>query len=111
MRAKVTTHVLLGRKRLGCPARKTCSGRSDLGGKQTWRPEHNEIAAAPKWYPCKVAFAESSGKPTRFTVEGRPMTLGKNQANAPSGTAGVRARASKERFAEYRREGPVSSRG
>jgi hypothetical protein len=48
MRAKVTTHVLLGRKSLGCPAGKlaavgTIWEASKLGG-----PEHNGIAAASK---------------------------------------------------------------
>jgi len=54
------------------PCRETCSGRNDEGGKQTRRPEHNEIAAASKRYPWKVVFAERSGKPTHFTArEGR----------------------------------------
>jgi hypothetical protein len=48
MRAKVTTHVLLGCKKPRLPCRGTCSGRNDLGGEQTRRPEHNEIAAASK---------------------------------------------------------------
>jgi len=67
MRMKVTTYVLLGSKRHGCQAEaearqglrvnnvlahgprprsdgseemvSLCNGRSDLGGKQTWRPE------------------------------------------------------------------------
>src|ERR1700726_1545013 len=43
------------------PCRETCSGRNDQGGKQTRRPEHNEIAAAPKRYPWKVVFAERRG--------------------------------------------------
>jgi len=30
---------------------KVCCGRSDLGGEQTWRPEHKEITAAPKNLP------------------------------------------------------------
>lgn len=30
-------------------------GRSDLGGKQSWRPEHNGLTAAPKWYPEYLA--------------------------------------------------------
>jgi hypothetical protein len=50
------------------------------------RPEHNEIAAAPKPCPRKIAFAERSGKPIQIISWGRPMTLRKNQANALSGT-------------------------
>src|SRR6516162_3734459 len=36
----------------------TRSGRSDLGGKQTVRPEHKEIAATSITSPRKIAFAE-----------------------------------------------------
>ena len=32
------------------------SGRDDLGGKQTWRPEHKEISAAPKLSARKKSF-------------------------------------------------------
>jgi hypothetical protein len=99
MRAKVTTHVLLGRKSLGCPARYR-SGRNDLGGEQTVRLEHNEIAAASKTSPRKIVFAERSGKPIQSSLWRRPKTLRKNQANALSGTAGVWAQASQDRFAE-----------
>jgi len=35
-----------------------------------------------------------------FLIGGRPMTLRKNQASALSGTAGVGAQATEERFAE-----------
>jgi hypothetical protein len=48
MHAEVTTHVLLGRKSLGCPAAISGSGRNDLGGEQTWGPEHKEMAAVSK---------------------------------------------------------------
>ena len=64
MRAKVTTHVLLGCKKPRLPCGETCSGRNDLGGEQTRTPEHNEIAAASKADPWKVVFTEGREKPT-----------------------------------------------
>jgi hypothetical protein len=49
-----------------------CSGGNDLGGKQSRRPEHKEIAAASKVNPWKIVFAGSSGTPTHFiSGEGR----------------------------------------
>jgi hypothetical protein len=48
------------------------SGRSDLGGMQTVRPEHKEIAATSITSPRKIAFAEPSEKPTKSPFwEGR----------------------------------------
>src|SRR5438067_448711 len=59
------------------------------------------IAAATKCCSAKSrvrgTIAEADPVPP---FRGRPMTLGKNQANALSGTAGVGAQASEERFAE-----------
>ena len=46
------------------PCEETCSGRNDLGGEQTGRPEHQEIAAVPKADPWKIVFADKSGKST-----------------------------------------------
>jgi hypothetical protein len=72
MRAKATTHVLLGCRASRLPCKETCSGRNDLGGEQTWRPEHHEIAAASKADPWKIVFAELRGKPTQSNEgEGR----------------------------------------
>ena len=48
MHAEATKHVLLGRKSLGCPATISRSGRNDLGGEQTWGPEHKGMAAVSK---------------------------------------------------------------
>jgi len=42
MPVQVTTQVLLGRKSHGCPAVWCRSGRGDLGGEQTRRPERKE---------------------------------------------------------------------
>src|SRR5215469_11028605 len=101
MRAKVTTHVRLGHKKsLGCPVSLTCSGRNDLGGKQTVRPEHNEIAATSKTSPRKIVFAETSEKPTNSPFwEGRRHG-GRTRQMHSMGLAGVRAQAAQDRFAE-----------
>ena len=48
VRAEVTKHDRPGRKSPGCPAAVFRSGRDDLGGEQTWRPEHHEISASSK---------------------------------------------------------------
>ena len=59
-----------------------CSGGSDQGGKQTKRPEHNEMAAISK-IPSAVKSLERS-----FTVRrpilfwARPMLQGKQQVSA-----------------------------
>ena len=73
MRGEVTNRVLLGRKSPGCPAGVFRSGRDDLGGKQTWRPEHNEISATSKLFPARSRFKrDNCGKPTHFSIgEGR----------------------------------------
>ena len=55
MRGEATNRVLLGRKSPGCPAG-VRSGRDDLGGEQTWRPEHNEISASSKASPRTKSF-------------------------------------------------------
>jgi hypothetical protein len=34
-----------------------CSGRNDLGGEQTRRPEHKEMFATSKNAPRKIVFA------------------------------------------------------
>jgi hypothetical protein len=85
MRVKVTTHVRLGCKSLGCPVGLSCSGRNDLGGEQAVRPEHKEIAASSITSPRKVVFAETSEKADQISFLGRPKTLRKNQANALNG--------------------------
>src|SRR6476620_6673554 len=56
MRGEATNRVLLGRKSPGCPAGVFRSGRDDLGGEKTWRPEHNEISAPSKILPRTKSF-------------------------------------------------------
>jgi len=78
----------------------TRSGRSDLGGKQTVRPEHKEIAATSITSPRKIAFAERSEKPTKPPFwEGRGH-WGRTRQKHSMGLAGVRAQASQDGFAE-----------
>src|SRR3990172_2978081 len=76
------------------------SGRNDLGGQQTGRPEHNEMSAAPKFLPAGKSFGGATREADPFYSRGRPTTQGKKQACAPCGTAGVGDQASQEGFAE-----------
>ena len=77
-----------------------CSGGSDQGGKQTERPEHNEMAATSK-IPSAVKSLERN-----FTVR-RPITLlgkadaaGEVTGKSNLQTVVVGAQASWERLAE-----------
>ena len=99
MRAKVTTHVLLGRKSLGRPAGifaavGTIWKASNFGGLNIteWLQPRNESAEN------RVRGEERDADP--LYPWGRPKTLRKNQARALalSGTAGVGAQVSEERF-------------
>ena len=45
------------------------SGRYDLGGEQTWRPEHYEISAASKDHPTRSRDSwDRRGKPTHSVL-------------------------------------------
>src|SRR6266852_8443172 len=76
------------------------SGRDDLGGEQTWRPEHYEISAASKSDPRAVVSRGAKREADPIFPGGRPMTPGKKQVSALGGTAGVRDPASRERCSE-----------
>jgi hypothetical protein len=86
-----TMHVLLGCKRLSCPARElaavgTIWEANKLGGlniKQKLQPRKGVREKS-----CSRDISADS-----FLTRGRPMTLRKNQAHALSGTAGVGAQA------------------
>jgi hypothetical protein len=72
---------LLGCKSLDCLAAISRSGRNDRGGKQTWGPEHKEMAAVSKKRSVRKSFRrEQCGKPTLIVNRGRPMTWRKKQA-------------------------------
>jgi hypothetical protein len=81
IRGEVTTRVLLGRKSPGCPAG-VRSGRDDLGGEQTWRPERNEISATSKIPPHEVVSSGILREADPLFLWGRPMAPWKKQARA-----------------------------
>src|SRR5262249_28053460 len=56
MHVEETKHALLGCKSLGCSATIDRSGGNDLGGEQTWGPEHKGMAAVPKLRSVKKSF-------------------------------------------------------
>jgi len=99
VRAEATKHDKPGSKSLGCPV-EIRSGRSDLGGEQTRRPEHKEMSATSRTSPRKNRVRGYQREADLKSVLGRPMTLRKKQANALGGTVGVGDQASGDRFAE-----------
>src|ERR1035437_11182927 len=77
------------------------SGRDDLGGEQTWRPEHYGTSASSKNEPCEESqFVGQTREADPTFAWGRPTPPGKKQVRAHGGTAGIRDPASKERFSE-----------
>jgi hypothetical protein len=81
IRGEATNRVLLGCKSPGCPAG-VRSGRNDLGGEQTWRPEHNEISASSKSGPARSRHSrDRCGKPTHFPVGKADDTVEETGAN------------------------------
>src|SRR5258708_11634230 len=100
VRAEATKHDKPGCKSLGCPAEKFRSGRSDLGGEQTRRPEHKEMSATSRISPRKNRVRGYQREADLKSVLGRPMTPRKKQANALGGTVGVGDQASGGRFSE-----------
>ena len=79
---------------------KACCGRSDLGGEQTWRPEHNEITVAPRshfhtgvavWIFCRCRVGPNV---TKADVSWEETGICTRR------TTGVWVQASGERFAE-----------
>jgi len=99
MRGEATNRVLLGRKSPGCPAG-VRSGRDDLGGEQTWRPEHNEMSASSKSSAARSRFRRSRrGKPTQILLGKADDTVEETGASTRC-TAGVGDPASKERLSE-----------
>ncbi len=111
MHTSVTTYVLLGRKRHGRPADGIRRGGSDLGGKQTWRPEHNGMAAVAK-FPSTVKLLEweFAGEPTCDRT-GKADDAGEETGMCTPHTAATGARASKERLAEITSGRAVSQQG
>src|SRR6516165_710263 len=99
--AEVTKYVLPGRKSPGCPAAVRAAVGTTWGATQTWRPEHKEISAAPKFPARTKSFQADNSREADPSLDGgRPTTQRKKQAEARCGTAGVRDQASRERFSE-----------
>ena len=99
MRAKVTTHVLLGRKSLGRPAGifaavGTIWKASNFGGLNIteWLQPRNESAEN------RVRGEQRDADP--IYLWGRPMNAGEEPGKRTQQTAGVGAQASEERFSE-----------
>jgi hypothetical protein len=76
------------------------SVRYDLGGEQTWRPEHYEISAASKDHPTRSRDSwDRRGKPTH-SVLGKADDIVEGTGESTRCTAGVGDPASKERLSE-----------
>ena len=96
----ITNRHVLGRRSHGCPVeRKTHCGRSDLGGEQTRRPEHERMTAAPISSPygsrCTDTVACRAG-----SNAAKADVLWEATGVCTRGTAGVWVQASGESFAE-----------
>jgi hypothetical protein len=89
---------VLGSKSHSCPERESASGRNDPGGKQTWRPEHKEMAAAPKVPVQKSLYGFSPNCQPRNRC-GKAEAQWEETGTGTTERAGVRVQASKERFA------------
>ena len=76
------------------------SGGNDLGGEQTWRPEHYEISAASKDHPTRSRDSwDRRGKPTH-SVLGKADDIVEETGESTRCTAGERDPASKEGLSE-----------
>ena len=78
---EVTNRDMRGRKSHDCPAcpYKASCGRSDLGGEQTWRPEHKEITVAPRsHFHTEVAVWIFCEVPSRSRCDEGRCLLGRN---------------------------------
>ena len=84
------------------------SGRGDLGGEQTRRPEGK--ATISKHPPHEVSLRGDPGKPTHWRDVGKADDVGEETGKCTLQPGGIMAQASWERLAEITSE-PVSSRG
>jgi len=112
MHAKVTTHVLLGRKSPGCPAGSMAAVGTTWGASKLGGPNITECLQPRKVVPLKSRLADGRGKADLISSWGRPMnseeetgkcTLGSRRGKGPGILGRIRR--------EYRREGPAGSRG
>ena len=76
------------------------SGRNDLGGEQTWRPEHKGISATSRLGSREVVIRGTKrGKPTHLCL-GKADDIVEETGESTRCTAGVWDPASKEKFSE-----------
>ncbi len=74
-------------------------GRSDQGGKQTWRLEHERMTAAAKGKPALKSLSGSCGRRPSSNV-GKAEVAGEETGTGTLRAAAVRVLASRERLAE-----------
>ena len=99
MHVKVTTRVLLGGKRHGCHgARAPRWERS--GWQQTWRPERQEMTAAPKWAIALKSLSELLWLSRPAAHAGKVVVVREATGTCTSRATGVEVQASRERHAE-----------
>jgi hypothetical protein len=92
-----------------------CSGGSDQGGKQTERPEHNEMAATSKIHSAVKSLERNFTVRRPITLLGKADAAGEVTGKGNLQTVVVGAQASRERLAEitsgrtYCQQGPVAT--
>ncbi len=111
MHASVTAYVLLGRKSHGRPGDNVFRGGNDLNGEQTWRPEHNEMAAVAKVPSTQKSFGWVDAEEPTCDSAGKADVVGEVTGMSTSQTAVIGARASKERHAEITSGRAISQQG
>ena len=77
-----------------------CSGGSDQGGKQTERPEHNEMAATSKIPSAVKSLVRNLTVRRPITLLGKADAAGEVTGKSNLRTVVVGAQASRERLAE-----------
>src|SRR5215831_15456070 len=77
------------------------SGRNDLGGEQTWRPEHKGISASSKHGLARSRYSQDENAGSRpILCLGKADDIVEVTGESTRCTAGVRDPASRERFSE-----------
>src|SRR5215475_287887 len=77
------------------------SGRNDLGGEQTWRPEHQGISASSKHGLARSRYSQDENAGSRpILCLGKADDIVEVTGESTRCTAGVRDPASRERFSE-----------
>src|SRR5881409_1705183 len=71
MHAEATKHVLLGRKPSAALRRLSRRGGNDLGGEQTWGPEHKGMAAVSKKRSVVKSFGRGKAEADLDSLRGK----------------------------------------